>query len=341
MVVTALLIMSAWLGWWLSDIARTEAAEASGLSLEQVEVEGRDIHLIGLESVAELREAVAAVEALDSSRQVTATLAVGVDGAELLDDESDDDEGTPEVAAPTDPSDNTDDDDAGPVGATERDDDAQPAPPMVIATFGPDGVALEGALVDRSTADRLVAAAIGELGAVRVEASVDPDAATAGGTLRIVGTPTNATERGQWRAAAEAMATVADLEVLDELDELDVAAALNQLVTLEPIEFEPRQDRLTVSSQGTLDEAVALLLEDPDGPRLRIVGHTDSDGSASRNADLSARRARAVADYLIESGVDPDRLETEGRGEADLLVSPEVTQADKQRNRRIEWEPLP
>lgn len=341
MVVAALLIMAAWLGSWLSDLARAEAAEASGLPLEQVEADGLDIHLIGLGSVDELEEAVAAVEALDSSRRVTAALTIGADGPDAGDEDP------AEVAAPSDPAaaadadDDTEDDVDEPVGPIEQPGDAEPGPAVVTATFGPDGVALDGALVDRSTADRVVAAAIGELGAAKVDATLDADTVTAGGTLRIVGAPASAAERGEWRAAAEAMATVADLELLDELDQLDVAAALNQLVALEPIEFEPRQARLTAASQRTLDEAAALLLDDPAGPRLRIVGHTDSDGSASRNVDLSARRAQAVADYLIAVGVDPAQLETEGRGEADLLVSPEVTQADKQRNRRIEWEPLP
>ncbi len=337
MVITALLIMSVWLSWWLSDLTRTEAAEASGLSVDQIEVDGRDVHLSGLADAEELRVAVAAVDALDSSGRVTAALAVEADQADA-DEAEDDDEMTPDLAAPTDPS--VDDaPDGDPAGATgESDDDAGPA--VVTATFGPDGVALVGALVDRSTVDRVVAAAVGELGADQVDASLDADTVTAGGTLRIVGNPTTAAERVRWRDAAQAMAIAADLDVVDELDELDVAAALNRLVTLEPIEFEPRQDRLTSTSQETLDDAAALLLDAPDGPRLLIVGHTDSDGTASRNADLSARRADAVAEYLIEAGVDPDRLETEGRGEAELLVSPEVTQADKQRNRRIEWEPL-
>ncbi len=71
-----------------------------------------------------------------------------------------------------------------------------------------------------------------------------------------------------------------------------------------------------------------------------MVGHTDSDGSTRANQQLSEARAQAVVDYLVANGVDAERLEAEGRGESDLLVDPEVTPEDKQRNRRIEWELL-
>lgn len=83
MALAALLIMSAWLGAWLSDIARTEAMEAARLPAEQVDAHGLDITLTGLRSVEAADKAVQAVEALASSRTVTAELAfdTGTGGA--------------------------------------------------------------------------------------------------------------------------------------------------------------------------------------------------------------------------------------------------------------------
>ncbi|MDH4279039.1 MAG: OmpA family protein, partial [Acidimicrobiia bacterium] len=94
-------------------------------------------------------------------------------------------------------------------------------------------------------------------------------------------------------------------------------------------------------SEPTLAAAAELINANPDVGRLRVIGHTDSDGSARANQQLSEARAQAVVDYLVANGgVDADRLEAEGRGASELLVDPEVTPEDKQRNRRIEWELL-
>lgn len=118
-------------------------------------------------------------------------------------------------------------------------------------------------------------------------------------------------------------------------------AELNELFALEPIEFDTGRSTIRAESQSTLDQAAEAINANPDFGRLLVVGHTDGDGSDASNLNLSTARAEAVVEYLVETGgVDPDRLDAEGRGESELLVSPEETPEDKQRNRRIEWEPL-
>ncbi len=69
--------------------------------------------------------------------------------------------------------------------------------------------------------------------------------------------------------------------------------------------------------------------------RFSVEGHTDSDGIASQNVDLSHRRAQAVVALLIRQGVDAGRLLSEGHGAAKPLV-PNDSPANKARNRRIE-----
>jgi outer membrane protein OmpA-like peptidoglycan-associated protein len=64
----------------------------------------------------------------------------------------------------------------------------------------------------------------------------------------------------------------------------------------------------------SLNEIKKLLDENPDGS-LVIEGHTSSDGEAEANLALSQNRAAAVKAFLVNLGVNPDRLKTEGYGE--------------------------
>jgi outer membrane protein OmpA-like peptidoglycan-associated protein len=55
-------------------------------------------------------------------------------------------------------------------------------------------------------------------------------------------------------------------------------------------------------------------------PPVRLIGHTDPDGSDAFNLDLSRRRAEAVAAFLRERGYDAGRIAFEGRGKREPLV---------------------
>ncbi|MEL6683041.1 MAG: OmpA family protein [Pseudomonadota bacterium] len=68
---------------------------------------------------------------------------------------------------------------------------------------------------------------------------------------------------------------------------------------------------------------------------VNVIGHTDSDGSASFNQDLSQRRAQAVASVLLSGGVSPSRVRSLGAGESQPVASNQ-TAAGKQANRRVE-----
>lgn len=71
--------------------------------------------------------------------------------------------------------------------------------------------------------------------------------------------------------------------------------------------------------------------------KVQIVGHTDSDGDAAQNLDLSQRRAAAVRTVLMSDfGIDGARLTTDGKGEAQPLDTND-TAAGKANNRRVEF----
>jgi len=67
------------------------------------------------------------------------------------------------------------------------------------------------------------------------------------------------------------------------------------------------------------------------------VGHTDSVGSDAYNQKLSVRRAEAVKKYLVQKGVEENRVYTEGKGEKNPVAS-NKTAAGRQQNRRVEIE---
>ena len=108
-------------------------------------------------------------------------------------------------------------------------------------------------------------------------------------------------------------------------------------VKFESIEFQNGKADLRTEMYGDLNKIVNFLYDNPDF-RLRISGHTDSDGSADFNLALSKTRAKNIRDYMvIFGGVEEDRVEYEGYGSSQPIVE-EKTEADKTLNRRVEFE---
>lgn len=102
------------------------------------------------------------------------------------------------------------------------------------------------------------------------------------------------------------------------------------------IGFELGSDRMT--SAGLSKARVfarSLLMPELNGKRFRIEGHTDSLGGPEVNLELSRRRAQAVADFLVEQGVDRSRLEVVGKGATAPLSG---HRASDPVNRRVEAE---
>jgi outer membrane protein OmpA-like peptidoglycan-associated protein len=79
----------------------------------------------------------------------------------------------------------------------------------------------------------------------------------------------------------------------------------------------------------------AASLQKYSNTRTLIVGHTDSDGSADYNMDLSNRRALSAANFITGEGVDRARISTAGRGEGEPIAT-NSSDAGRQLNRRVE-----
>ena len=83
-------------------------------------------------------------------------------------------------------------------------------------------------------------------------------------------------------------------------------------------------------------EDLATFLNENEGVTIRITGHTDNVGTDEANQKLSEGRANAVKKELIRRGVDPDRMEAEGKGESEPVATND-TEEGRQLNRRVEF----
>lgn len=139
-------------------------------------------------------------------------------------------------------------------------------------------------------------------------------------------------------------AQIATLYIIDEqplvttleFTPAEMLAALNAdgSIALYGILFDFDRATLQQESNKQLQDVLTLLATNPD-LRLEIQGHTDSDGSADYNLQLSQRRAESVRQYLTLFGVDSGRLQAKGYGES-MPVAPNDSDENKAKNRRVE-----
>src|SRR5207237_2143012 len=99
--------------------------------------------------------------------------------------------------------------------------------------------------------------------------------------------------------------------------------------------FDFNSAELKPSSYPELDRAVKLLKAVPK-MQVEIAGYTDSVGTTDFNKSLSERRASAVRDYLLHSGITKSRVRIRGYGE-DAPIADNSTDEGRAENRRVEF----
>jgi outer membrane protein OmpA-like peptidoglycan-associated protein len=100
--------------------------------------------------------------------------------------------------------------------------------------------------------------------------------------------------------------------------------------------FDVNSATIKPESYGTLKEMADVMKEYAD-LKVKIVGHTDADGSDDTNLELSKKRAASVKQSLAkEFGIDESRMETDGKGESEPMDKND-TPAGKANNRRVEF----
>lgn len=100
--------------------------------------------------------------------------------------------------------------------------------------------------------------------------------------------------------------------------------------------FESGKSTIRAVSKPLLDQVALTILANPQIRLVRIEGHTDDRGPAEDNFFLSQDRADSVRRYLIERGVEAERLVAEGYGE-EQPIDTNSTSAGRSRNRRVEF----
>ncbi|HLW29769.1 MAG TPA: thrombospondin type 3 repeat-containing protein, partial [Brumimicrobium sp.] len=100
------------------------------------------------------------------------------------------------------------------------------------------------------------------------------------------------------------------------------------------LEFETARAEIKGSSVVSLNELAEVLLK-KEGWSLQISGHTDNVGNAQSNLILSKKRAEAVRDFMIERGVEKERLFVLYFGQTQPIQSNDTNEG-RQANRRVE-----
>ena len=90
---------------------------------------------------------------------------------------------------------------------------------------------------------------------------------------------------------------------------------------------------LTAEAKQTI-ERVARVLLNIQIARVRVDGHTDAEGDANYNQQLSVRRANSVAEVLVQAGLPAASVSVRGRGKTAPVASNQ-TAAGRAQNRRV------
>ena len=107
-------------------------------------------------------------------------------------------------------------------------------------------------------------------------------------------------------------------------------------VLLETVYFGFNKDKFLPKYNPRFDTVAEKIKADK--KRIKIRGHTDTEGTEEYNVDLSRRRARGVEGYLVEKGVRKTATEAVGSKEP---VTGNQTAKDKAKNRRVEILEMP
>ncbi|WMX14132.1 OmpA family protein [Aureispira sp. CCB-E] len=110
----------------------------------------------------------------------------------------------------------------------------------------------------------------------------------------------------------------------------------NQEIVLENIYYDLDKSFIRDDAKPALNELISILKRNPN-INIQLSSHTDCQGATGYNEKLSQRRADAAVQYLIQNGINPERLTSKGYGESSLAVDckcSDCTEEEHQRNRR-------
>lgn len=110
----------------------------------------------------------------------------------------------------------------------------------------------------------------------------------------------------------------------------------NKIEILQVVNFETNKAIIKPDSFGILNDVAQVLKDYPHLKKIQVEGHTDNVGKPAKNLKLSQDRAASVVTYLVNKGIDRDRLVPKGFGDTQP-VADNKTPAGKAKNRRVEF----
>lgn len=105
-------------------------------------------------------------------------------------------------------------------------------------------------------------------------------------------------------------------------------------ITLHNVQFNQSSYEIREDAYPELDELFQLMLKNP-SLKIRLEGHTDNQGIAKLNMELSKKRVGAIKRHLTDKGISKKRIETNGYGQTKPIAS-NTNEDTRKLNRRVE-----
>ncbi len=125
-----------------------------------------------------------------------------------------------------------------------------------------------------------------------------------------------------------------------DMAKIDIGTDIGKLIDIKPIFFDLGKAIIRKDAATELDKVVAIMKENP-GITIELGSHSDSRGSSFSNLQLSDKRAKASAEYIISKGIERSRVVGKGYGELELLNNcsdgVSCSEEEHQQNRRTEF----
>lgn len=125
-------------------------------------------------------------------------------------------------------------------------------------------------------------------------------------------------------------------DYVDGLNAPEIRKLERDNFVFQPIFFDYDKFEIRSEHHAFLDGMIKVVKGHSD-LRVKVTGHTDSDGSDAYNDTLSMNRARAITAYFVNRGLSADRLVIEFKGEHEPIDTNTHSEG-KQRNRRVDFE---
>ncbi|MEW6467460.1 MAG: OmpA family protein [Bacteroidota bacterium] len=149
-------------------------------------------------------------------------------------------------------------------------------------------------------------------------------------------------QKNKYFGDAATVSTKGQVESKNFVQDFELALIPAGEITIPGIEYDFDKATLRPESKKILDDLADFLTLN-NNLTIQINAHTDARGNDAYNLDLSKRRAKSVVDYLVSKGIDPARLQSNGFGETQPLITEaeikkmtkeEEKEAAHQKNRR-------